>query len=139
MTRNSSNILASHKLRITVSRKAIIDTLLENKSALSEVDFEKILKETCDRTTIYRTLKSFLEKGVVHKVLDENSIVKYALCKDDCTEIAHNHEHVHFKCHQCGLTLCLDDIPIQTITLPKGYQKTEASFLIQGTCEKCNN
>ena len=73
----------------------------------------------------------------MHKVLDENSIVKYALC-NECSPQHHNHEHVHFKCEICGNTICMDEIPIHNISLPKGFQPKETNLLIIGTCNKCN-
>ncbi|TAH16433.1 MAG: transcriptional repressor, partial [Runella slithyformis] len=33
---------------------------------------EELLPNLYDRVTIYRTLKTFVEKGIVHKVLDED-------------------------------------------------------------------
>ena len=133
-----NTILSSHNIRKTKNRSSILKTFIHRRIALSEIDLEKALISTCDRTTIYRTLKTFLVKGVIHKVIDESSIVKYALCKEYCDEKKHNHEHVHFKCNNCRFTICLDAIPIQSISLPSGYTKEEANFLIVGTCKECN-
>ncbi|WP_020532880.1 Fur family transcriptional regulator [Flexithrix dorotheae] len=136
---NSRELLSHHKLRITNSRCTILDIFMDAEAALSEYNIEKQLEGQCDRVTIYRTLKTFLDNGIVHKVLDEGNIVKYAVCGTDCEPALHNHEHVHFKCQTCGDTICLDNIPIQKIKLPNGYTKEEANLLILGTCVKCNN
>jgi Fur family transcriptional regulator, ferric uptake regulator len=85
---------------------------------------------------VYRTLKTFLDKGLIHKVLDDEGSLKYALCNDPCTTSSHRHEHVHFKCTQCGQTSCLD-VEIPLVRLPKGYEAREVNLLIQGTCESC--
>jgi Fur family ferric uptake transcriptional regulator len=132
-----TSILQQHQLRVTSSRTDILQMFLESDFALSELHIEKKLGEECDRVTIYRTLKTFLEKGILHKVLDENNVVKYALCRSGCEGGEHQHEHVHFKCQTCGDTSCLNDIPIQDVTLPKGYKKIESNLLILGICKKC--
>ena len=101
-------------------------------------DLEKMFKESYDRVTMYRTLKSFLDKGLIHKVLDDEGTPKYALCSTtQCTTHAHAHEHVHFKCETCGQTSCLDDIKVPSLTLPKGFQLKEMNLLLQGICASC--
>ena len=90
-----------------------------------------------DRVTVYRTLKSFLERGVIHKVLDDGGALKYALCNEHCQEEAHHHDHVHFKCTQCGETNCLEEVEVPGVKLPKGYISEEVNLLIRGTCQKC--
>jgi len=131
------NTLAKADLRVTGTRVKILELFSEKEFAFSENMLEEKLSQECDRVTIYRTLKTFMEKGILHRVLDENNIVKYALCGDQCAEDTHNHEHAHFKCEQCGHTLCLDNVPIQPVDLPKGYQQRESNLLIIGICGKC--
>lgn len=130
--------LKKNKLRITNSRLEILQIFIDNAVALSQSDIESQIGENCDRATIYRTLGTFLEEGLIHKVLDSQSIIKYALCKDTCIEGNHRHEHVHFKCNDCGHTICLEGIKIQPIQLPKGYKATESNLLVVGVCVKCN-
>ncbi|MEJ0055202.1 MAG: transcriptional repressor [Bacteroidota bacterium] len=130
-------ILKDFRLRSTSSRADILHLFLEHPYALSYSDIEKEVASTYDRVTVYRTLKTFLDKGVVHKVLDDQGSLKYALCKDHCTTAEHHHEHIHFKCTQCGQTNCLEDVKIPEVHLPKGYKVRELNLLIQGTCTKC--
>jgi Fur family transcriptional regulator, ferric uptake regulator len=130
-------ILKDFSLRSTSSRSDILHLFLQHPYALSYSDIEKEVAKTYDRVTVYRTLKTFLDKGVVHKVLDDQGSLKYALCKDHCTSGAHHHEHVHFKCTNCGQTNCLEDVEIPTVHLPKGYKAKELNLLIQGICSKC--
>jgi Fur family ferric uptake transcriptional regulator len=104
---------------------------------LSHGDIEKEIANSLDRVTVYRTLKTFLDKGLIHKVLDDEGSLKYALCKEACNTVEHHHDHVHFKCTNCGQTICLNlDVP--PLKLPKGYTATETNLLVQGVCEKCN-
>jgi len=130
------SILQDHHLRVTECRLEIIRQFLDKQVALAHSDLEETLDTQFDRVTIYRTLKTFLEKDVVHKVLDDSGATKYALCTHE--EKSHNHEHVHFKCETCGETTCLEAITLPAIKLPKGFEKKEMNLLVQGICEKCH-
>ena len=131
-------LLRKYGLRITDVRVMILKLFINSKVALSEFNVEQKLENICDRVTVYRTLKRFVEKGLIHKVLDEGNIVKYAICGSDCSVENHQHEHVHFKCNVCGSTVCLENIPIQKVELPVGYKQEESNFLVLGTCKNCN-
>lgn len=134
----STNILSRNKLRRTAPRQAVLDVFVKEQMALSQPELEHLLKESCDRVTIYRTLTTFLEKGLIHKVLDDAGAAKYALCAHDCdSDHTHNHNHVHFKCEQCGQTRCLDDVHVPAFSLPKGYKVNETNVLLQGLCSDC--
>jgi Fur family ferric uptake transcriptional regulator len=129
--------LKEHQLRTTTCREDVLLTFINRKNALSHGDLESALGENYDRVTIYRTLKTFLEKGIIHKVLDDEGL-RYALCSDHCSDEEHQHDHVHFKCNQCGQTNCLENIHIPAVALPMGYKPVVFNLLIQGTCASCN-
>lgn len=128
-------LLKNIHLRSTPNRLAILCLLLNKGYALSYSDIENEIPENIDRVTVYRTLKTFLDKGLIHKVPDEGGF-KYALCDDHCSLTEHHHDHVHFKCIACGQTLCLN-VAVPTIKLPKGYKADEINLLVQGMCEWC--
>lgn len=130
-------ILQDFDLRKTNSRTAILSLFLKKPFALSYSDLEEQIANDYDRVTVYRTLKTFVDRGVVHKVLDDGGSLKYALCTDLCSSSVHHHEHVHFKCSVCGETSCLDQVNIPQVELPLGYQVREINLLIQGKCQKC--
>jgi len=129
--------LRSFKLKSTPCREEVLQLFFDNEQALSHAFIEKHTEASFDRVTVYRTLKSFEEKGLIHKVLDDNSVTKYALCQD-CSAHDHHHEHVHFKCEKCGRTTCIESIDIPKINLPEGYQIKERNLLIQGVCTYCS-
>lgn len=134
----AKEVLGSYKLKSTSCRSEVLDMLLVSDRALTQSEIEKNVDPAHDRVTVYRTLKTFLDKGLIHKVLDDEGSTKYALCQE-CSGDAHNHEHVHFKCKNCGQTLCLDKVAIPVINLPKGYKISEKNILVQGTCKNCSN
>jgi len=135
--KTDEQILKDFQLRTTSSRTDILRLFLRQGYALSYTDIEREVAAEYDRVTVYRTLKTFLDKGLVHKVLDNEGGLKYALCKEHCSSAAHHHEHVHFKCTRCGHTECLEDMQIPGVQLPGGYQVSELNLLIQGICPKC--
>lgn len=133
----SETLLKNFKLRSTPNRQEILELFLQRNYALSHGDIEKEIDSQLDRVTLYRTLKTFLDRGLIHKVLDDEGSLKYALCKDNCHAPVHHHDHVHFKCFQCGQTNCLN-VDVPAIRLPRGYRSQEINVLIQGICERCS-
>ncbi len=132
------HLLKDFKLKTTTCRQEVLDLMLTNEHALSHSDIEREVDPAIDRVTVYRTLRTFLDKGLIHKVLDDGGVTKYALCHD-CSAEEHHHDHVHFKCNSCGQTICLDKIKIPVISLPKGFRAQEKNLLIQGICDSCAN
>ena len=137
MNHISNRLLKDFKLRTTETRSEILEQFLQKDYALSHHDIENGIADELDRVTVYRTLKTFLDKGLIHKVLDDEGTLKYALCNEACSRAKHRHEHVHFKCTNCGQTNCLKvEIPI--VKLPQGYKTQELNLLIQGICQNCS-
>lgn len=132
----SSRLLKDFGLRSTAARQEVLRVFLLSDYALSHGDIEREIHGDLDRVTVYRTLKTFLDRGLIHKVLDDEGSLKYALCNEACSEAIHHHEHVHFKCTKCGQTSCVD-VDIPPVRLPAGYSAGEMNLLIQGLCPQC--
>jgi Fur family ferric uptake transcriptional regulator len=130
-------ILRHNHLSITDSRKKILHLFLNNAGALAHGDIEKRAGEKFDRVTVYRTLQTFVEKGIIHTIPTSDNMVRYALCKDDCTEGHHHDHHVHFVCRQCGKTACLEDVSVPEVRLPKGYIAYSVEVVVGGICKDC--
>ena len=133
----SETLLKDFNLRSTPNRQEILHLFLQKNYALSHGDIEKEIDNSLDRVTVYRTLKTFLDKGLIHKVLDDEGSLKYALCNEACTTVEHHHDHIHFKCTKCEQTYCLN-IDVPPVMLPKGYRASAVNLLIQGICERCS-
>jgi Fur family ferric uptake transcriptional regulator len=139
MSKSQHEILRDFSLRSTNSRSDILKLFIDQHHALSYSDIEREVSSQYDRVTVYRTLRTFLDKGMIHKVLDDSGAPKYALCSDTCSQAHHHHNHVHFKCTQCGQTNCLENVEIPIISLPQGYVPKEMNLLIQGVCQACHH
>lgn len=133
-----SNLLKKHSLRQTETREAVLEIMFDKNYALSHADIEKEIGGRFDRVTIYRTLNAFLENGVIHKVLDNEGGIKYAVCQHEHRTAAHLENHIHFKCSVCQQTLCLDHYHIPSIKLPESYVVESFNVLAEGICNKCN-
>ncbi|MDX2061447.1 MAG: transcriptional repressor [Bacteroidia bacterium] len=131
----AERLLRDAKLRVTPARLQVLQVFLDRQVALPHSELEALVAG-CDRVTLYRTLGTFAEAGLVHRVPDDAGATKYALCPEGCTEQHHHDDHIHFKCTVCGETQCLD-ARVPAYTLPQGFRPTEVSFLVQGRCPKC--
>ncbi len=138
MKKQGADILKQSALSITASRKDILDIFLASSSALAHQDIELKCSDKFDRVTIYRTLQTFLDKGIIHSIPTTENAVKYALCKDECIVSGHHHDnHVHFLCDACGITICLEEVVVPQVKLPKGYSLKDINMVVNGTCKKC--
>jgi Fur family transcriptional regulator, ferric uptake regulator len=132
-----NDILRKNQLSVTGSRKRILELFLMSNGALAHADIEKKTGEKFDRVTVYRTLQTFLEKGIIHTIPTPDNTVLYALCQDDCSEGHHHDNHVHFVCQQCGTTTCLPDVTIPEVKLPKGFLPEDFQMVVTGLCKGC--
>jgi len=130
-------LLQKKQLRNTPARRALLDIFLSKGYALSQGELEALTEDSFDRVTIYRTLKTFEEAGVVHEVLDNQSRVKYSLCQDGCGGRHHHDNHLHFKCEQCEHTYCLPNTLSPRVEVPANYEARQVQVLVTGLCEHC--
>ncbi len=132
-------ILKRNKLSITESRQVILDLFFEAGGALAHGDIESNSKVSFDRVTVYRTLQTFVESGIIHQIPTTDNTILYALCKDKCEAGHHHDEHIHFICVDCDKTICLDEIIIPIVKLPKGYKSLQTEMVVKGFCDECKN
>ena len=131
------DILKQNRLSITDSRSKILELFFKKDNALSHADIEKNIPESFDRVTVYRTLQTFVDKGIIHTIPTADNSVRYALCKDECSEGHHHDHHIHFVCNNCHNTYCLDDVVTPEIKLPKGYSAGHVEVVVEGVCKNC--
>ena len=98
----AEEILKENGISNTDSRRRVLELFLEQPAALAHGDVEKKMGGALDRVTVYRTLNTFLEKGLIHTIPTSDNSIRYALCKSDCSEGHHHDDHVHFVCDECG-------------------------------------
>lgn len=90
-----------------------------------------------DMSTLYRTLKTFVEHNILHTIDDGTGVVKYAKCVEGC--ICQPEDlHYHFHCLNCKETICLTEESIPKVNLPENFSVIEANMVVKGHCSKCN-
>jgi Fur family ferric uptake transcriptional regulator len=136
--KSSIELLKKHQLRNTDIRRLVLELFLKMPHTLSHAFLEEQLPNTFDRVTLYRTLRTFEKKGLIHRVMNDKDTLEYGLCKEDCQQHEHLHhdEHVHFRCENCTLTFCLET-HVPKIEIPKGYQAHNVQMLVIGLCKDC--
>lgn len=130
--------LSRHGLRQTPVRKAVLQVLSDSAFALSGGEIEQQLPPDTDRITLYRTLKSFEESGLIHRVIDASDVIRYAACSIECSAQAHFDNHVHFKCTTCQHIYCLNQVAIPAVTLPAKFEAQFRDYLLSGVCRECH-
>jgi Fur family ferric uptake transcriptional regulator len=137
MVKELENDLLAKGIRPTAMRLLVLEYLLKQTAAVRINDLETYFLKA-DRITLYRTLKTFEEKGLVHKIEDGTASVKYALCPDSCSGQAHHDLHLHFYCIKCAATFCLPKTRIPELQLPENYQAEEINLTVKGKCSSCS-
>ena len=81
--------------------------------------------------TVYRSLKSFQEEGLITSVAIPDGPPRY--------ELAGKGHHHHFHCRQCGrvfeIHACAGDMKNLT---PTGFKLLDHEIVLYGFCEDCN-
>lgn len=137
MNEEIESVLKAKAIAPTAMRILVLEFLQKQNSAVSLQNLEKDFQHS-DRTTLYRTLKTFEEKGLIHSINDGTEATKYALCADACKAGSHYDLHLHFYCYFCKQTFCLPKHRVPDVTLPKSFQLKELNLIAKGICDNCS-
>jgi Fe2+ or Zn2+ uptake regulation protein len=88
------NLLRKSGHKATPSRLAILDIFKKTRKPLSAQEIIDSLSRDTDQATVYRTLKSLKEKGIIKQIDLRHNHAHY--------ELADMAEHHHLICLQCG-------------------------------------
>jgi len=130
----SEETLKEFNLRVTKIRLAVLDSLSQSVGATSYSVLQEAL-DKFDRTTLYRTLLTLSDHGLIHKAYEANGESYYARCFG-CTGIEHNHEHLHLKCSKCGGVECVE-ISEQLKENLAQLPFEEVNIYAKGPCANC--
>lgn len=127
-----ANILKDKEITPSYTRIKIYDYLSRDKihPTVDEIfiDLSKLFP-TLSKTTVYNTLKLFVEKKLVREVNLYDNKMRYELVRSD---------HGHFKCNICSK---IYDIPLDiNVSLPEELEGTiinDFHYLLVGTCSHC--
>ncbi len=129
------NTLKEKGIKPTYQRLKILDYMSQNirNHPTVEMIYAELAKEipTISMTTVYNTLSTFIEKGLVCGVTITGTEVRYDL---------NTESHHHFLCKNCGQII---DVDIPCALAPKkgelveGHKLEEIHGYFKGTCRDC--
>lgn len=129
------HLLKSKKISETPFRKQVLDVFRKYSNAIPISVIEEELQDY-NRITLYRTIKTFVEKGIIHEIAISGGVSNYATCKEECTTTNHQHHHIHFKCTKCEKIYCVAVKQFPDIELPD-YQIDNLEIQATGRCKNC--
>lgn len=127
-----SEFLTNNGVRPSIQRLKIYEFIHTNRvHPTVDTIYSKLAPEmpTLSRTTVYNTLKLFVEKGVARAINIEDTETRYD------ADLSH---HGHFKCKGCGglFDVMLNENDV-TIAGLKGFKIDELQINMKGYCNIC--
>ncbi|WP_236969531.1 Fur family transcriptional regulator [Membranihabitans marinus] len=127
--------LEARKIRPTAMRILVLQYLTQQDTAVSLKSLE-LAFEKADTSTLFRTLKTFEDHKLVHRIEDGSGQTKYALCLQHC-QCRPQDQHYHFHCIQCEETYCLTANTVPQLDLPANFTLKQANLVLKGICAHC--
>ena len=79
-TKEATQILRDASLRVTPCRTSLLDLLLRARDPLTQKELMASLeKRGFNRVTIYRALQTFLNVSIVHRIVTEDRVWRFAI------------------------------------------------------------
>lgn len=129
------DLLHNRGLKATSSRLKLLHALNAYDSAMPYAAIQEVMADI-DRVTLYRTLESLKEQGIIHKAFQENNETYYAICDKKCDTTHHHHDHVHFRCEKCQVVTCEEPVDDIQVLLPN-LEIHKVSIHVEGICQTC--
>lgn len=119
-------------LKITKQRILVFDFVKELGDLATAKNISKKCNGKVDKSTIYRIIDLFLEKGLFEKMINYKDEIYYTIKEE------HNHYFICVKCHRREK---INECPIDDIdndySINKGYKVLNHTVLINGICSEC--
>jgi Fur family ferric uptake transcriptional regulator len=135
-----TDVLSAHGLRRTQPRVAVLSVLRPADTHLSVNDIHHRLIQAAsaetpppDLATVYRTVGTLVEHGVLHALAIEGGVSTYGMA---------HHPHHHAVCTACG-TIIEVPAPQLTAALQKAIEGSafhlseQAGLTLHGLCPQC--
>ena len=129
------NHLREKGVRITETRKAVIDFIIESHDHPSaDMIYQALLPAfpNMSLATVYNNLKVLIDEGFVSELKVRNDTTTYYDFM--------GHQHLNVICEKCGRIADMDlDLPDvqQEAADQTGYQITKSQMVVYGICPDC--
>lgn len=134
MNENFTKILNSKNIKPSYQRIKILEYLASHPChPYADKIFYEMQKEipTISKSTVYSTLKTFVDAGILREITIEDTKVRYEYNLKN---------HGHFKCEVCGniydFNIEFDNIHSDGL---EGFKINEKDVFFKGICSKCLN
>lgn len=123
-------------LRRTKAREWILSTLLEANRPLTHQQIsEELIACGLDKVTVYRTLNTLNEAGLVHAVQGIGGTLLF--CGNPDNSVRCPGDHPHFQCRRCGVMQCIGAQELPRIIMTAGAQVETKQLVAFGLCPVC--
>ena len=127
-------LLSEAGLRKTRPRIDVLSVLVRSTKPQTQEQIAGKLEDGPDKVTIYRTLETFLEAGIIHRAYLQERSWHYEL-GNKCTE---RQCHPHFTCNNCGKISCMPELKFPLAKeIHKGFHITHQQVRLEGLCPEC--
>lgn len=129
------NILKDHGIKVTKSRLAILEILINNEDAVTvDYIYELCIKNgiIIDLSTVYRTMDILDNKAIIDKINLGEGKYNYKIKK-------HVHKHT-LECYLCHKEVQIECPMVQIEQIIKnktGFTLIEHELKIKGICDAC--
>ncbi|WPV64590.1 transcriptional repressor [Chitinophaga sp. LS1] len=135
MARNKNTTLAEMLLsdgglKVTPTRKAILEIILRNGYSMTNKEINCSLKNKMSRSIIYRTLQLFVERRVLCISPLCGRSLQYCIA-------LHNSSILHFQCEKCRTITVSDAGVLIPNTIQDGNIVRQVFYRVKGLCQNC--
>jgi Fur family peroxide stress response transcriptional regulator len=122
-------------LPVTLQRRVILEAVLQRDDHPTADQIYEAVQDRIpqlSRTTVYRTLDTLLELGVIRRVHLAGATGRFD---------GKIRRHHHLVCMHCGKIIDIDDESLDQLPVPKrklqGFEVDDFSVQFSGTCSDC--
>ena len=131
----SRDMLREAGLRSTMTRISVLRQLWEETRPVSHSEIVAAIQDVGDQATVYRSLLTFVEKGLARVASNAGGIARYEPVRTG--EEAHQ-VHPHFVCSICNVVFCLPESTVITMVIPAWRERLHhAKLQFVGVCLEC--
>lgn len=134
MKLSAFDYLTQQGIKPSVQRLAVMEYLMKYRSHPTADEIHNALVEnmpTLSKTTVYNTLKLFVEQGAAIMLTIDERNTKFD---------ADTKPHAHFFCRNCTRVY---DLPVdakmltESTEVPEGFKAEETALYVKGVCKAC--
>jgi len=135
---DAKEILSQNGLNKTKGKVKILQVISKSERPLSVPEIHALIQESCDVSTIFRTITQFKEKHLVSEVNLEEGFFRYEISSLDDN---HDHHHHHVRCRICGDIKNIEKCDLgafEKAIKKMGFKQMEHRLEFTGICSNCD-